>query len=100
MAVFRVEHSKDYTVISNSLLRDKNLSEKALGLFARILSLPPQWDFSVEGLVSICNGNVYSIRTALSELEEKGYLKRNKIRDDQGHFIDIEYIFYEDKLKV
>lgn len=95
MAVFRIEHCTDYTVISNTLLRDTELSEKALGLFVRILSLPPHWDFSVEGLVSICKGNYESIRTALLELEEKGYLVRNKIRDEQGHYQYTEYVFYE-----
>ena len=47
MAVFRVERIKDYTVMSNHHLRNKNLSLKAKGLLSQMLSLPDDWDYFV-----------------------------------------------------
>ncbi len=95
MAVFRIEHNKDYTVISNKVLRDNTLSEKALGLFVRVLSLPANWNFSVTGLTTICNGGYTTIDASLKELEEKGYLIRNRFRDAKGRY-ETEFVFYEE----
>ena len=50
MAVFRVERIKDYTVMSNHHLRNKNLSLKAKGLLSQMLSLPDDWDYTLKGL--------------------------------------------------
>lgn len=44
MAVFRIEKTRDYTVMSNHHLRDKSLSLKAKGLLSLMLSLPEEWD--------------------------------------------------------
>ena len=44
MAVFRVEKTKDFTIMSNYHLRDKNLSLKAKRLLSQMLSLPEEWD--------------------------------------------------------
>ena len=46
MAVFRVERTGDYTVMSNFHLKDKRLSLKAKGLLSQMLSLPDDWDFA------------------------------------------------------
>ena len=40
MAVFRIEKTRDYTVMSNYHLRDTSLSLKAKGLLSLMLSLP------------------------------------------------------------
>ena len=45
MAVFRIEKTRDYTVMSNHHLRDKSLSLKAKGLLSLMLSLPEEWDY-------------------------------------------------------
>ena len=50
MAVFRVEKTKDFTIMSNYHLRDKNLSLKAKGLLSQMLSLPEEWDYTLAGL--------------------------------------------------
>ena len=46
MAVFRIEKTRDYTVMSNHHLRDKSLSLKAKGLLSLMLSLPEEWDYT------------------------------------------------------
>lgn len=94
MSVFRIEKNKDYTVISNHHLRDKNLSYKAKGLLSFMLSLPDDWDYSINGLVSISKENIKAIRTILKELEENKYLIRNRVNKENGMF-DYEYLIYE-----
>lgn len=95
MAVFRIEKTRDYTVMSNYHLRDMELSCKACGLLSKMLSLPEEWDYTTRGLARICKDGVDSIGSALKELEKRGYLVRNRLRDDKGRIRDTEYIIYE-----
>ena len=82
MSVFKIEKNNNYTVMSNYHLRDKNLSYKAKGLLSFMLSLPEDWDYSINGLVSISKEEVKAIRNILQELQRYGYLviEKNKMR--------------------
>ena len=63
MAVFRIEKTRDYTVMSNYHLRDMSLSLKAKGLLSLMLSLPENWDYTMKGLARICkDGSLSMIR--------------------------------------
>ena len=95
MAVFRVEKTNNYTVMSNYHLKDKDLSLKSKGLLSVILSLPSEWEYTTRGLAAISKEGVDSISTALKELENTGYLTRNKLRDERGRITDTEYVIYE-----
>ena len=95
MAIFRVEKNKNYTVMSNYHLKDKNLSLKSKGLLSVILSLPDEWNYTTRGLASICKEGVDCISASLRELETVGYLERNQLRDERGRITDTEYIIYE-----
>ena len=95
MAVFRVEKNKDYTVMSNYHLRDKDLSLKAKGLLSLMLSLPDDWDYTLAGLEHICKDEITSIRNTVTELEENGYLSRKRKRNEKGQLGDIEYTIHE-----
>ena len=70
MAVIRVNKSKNYTVMSNYHFKDKNMSLKAKGLLSMMMSLPDNWNYSVEGLVTICKESKTSIQSTLKELED------------------------------
>ena len=94
MAVFRIERTRDYTVMSNHHLRNANLSLKAKGLLSMMLSLPEDWDYTTKGLC-ICRDGVDSIASALKELEKHGYLTRQRARFDNGRLGDIEYTIHE-----
>lgn len=94
MAVIRVQKTQNYTVMSNHHLRNKELSLKAKGLMSLMLSLPPDWDYSVSGLVAICKEAHTSIRSALRELEENNYLIRKRTNSEKGYFV-YEYTLYE-----
>ena len=95
MAVFRIERTRDYTVMSNHHLRDKGLSLKSKGLLSMMLSLPEDWNYTTRGLAKICKEGVDAIGGALRELESAGYIVRNQMRDRQGRISDTEYVIYE-----
>ena len=95
MAVYRVERTKDYTVMSNHHLKDTALSLKAKGLLSLMLSLPDDWNFNMRGLSSICKEGLDAIGSALKELERSGYMVRNQLRGANGRITDTEYIIYE-----
>lgn len=95
MSIIRIKKTKDYTVMSNHHLKDKNLSLKAKGLMSVMLSLPDDWDYSVEGLSQILTEGKDAITSALKELEQYGYLIRTQSQDKQGRFSGYSYDLYE-----
>ena len=94
MSVFKIEKNKDFTVMSNYHLRDRNLSYKAKGLLSFMLSLPEDWDYSLKGLCAISKENKDAIRSTLKELQEYHYLEIEKVRGNKGYF-EYNYLIYE-----
>lgn len=97
MTVMRTFKNKNYTVMSNTHLRDKNLSLKAKGLLSVMLSLPDNWNYSIAGLVAICKENETAIKSALNELKKNGYLIVNKLNPSKATKgkIGYEYLIFE-----
>lgn len=94
MSTFKINKNRDFTVMSNYHLRDRNLSLKAKGLLSFMLSLPDDWDYSLRGLVAICKESKDAIRSALNELKLNYYLKIEPSRDENGKF-EYNYLIYE-----
>lgn len=94
MSVIRVNKTKDYTVMSNHHFKDRQLSLKAKGLLSQMLSLPDNWDYTVEGLCCINKESKTAIQSTLKELEDNGYLVRTRVQDQLGRF-GYEYDIYE-----
>ena len=95
MSVFRVEKTKGYTVMSNHHLRNHTLSLKAKGLLSQMLSLPDDWDYTLQGLAQINKESIDAIREAVRELERAGYIKRSRERDERGCLRGTVYTIYE-----
>ena len=93
MAKFKVNKTKDYTIMSNYHLKEKNMSLKAKGLLSVMLSLPDNWDYSISGLVAISLENETSIKSALSELKKLGYLEVIKLMPNESETGRIDYIY-------
>ena len=93
MAVIRVNKTKDYTVMSNTHLKDKNLSLKAKGLLSIMLSLPNGWNYSIEGLIAICKEGERAVKSTLEELKKYKYLVTTKLYPNQTKSKRIEYIY-------
>ena len=97
MAIFRMHKTKNFTVMSNHHLRDKELSLKGKGLLSIMLSLPEDWDYTIDGLTSLCKERKPTIIATLNELKEAGYLVIEKKMPGQSKNgrIDYEYNIYE-----
>ena len=95
MAVYRVERTRDYTVMSNYHLKDTTLSLKAKGLLSMFLSFPEDWNYSTRGLAKICKEGVEAVGNTIKELEKAGYIIRRQLRGANGRITDTEYIIYE-----
>lgn len=95
MAIFRVEKTKDYTVMANHHLRNTELSLKAKGLLSLMLSLPETWDYTTRGLSFICKDGIDSINATIKELEAQGYITRKRVRNEKGQLTTTEYVIYE-----
>lgn len=101
MATIRVHKTKNYTVMSNTHLRDKKLSLKAKGLLSVMLSLPDNWDYSIAGLVAISKENETAVKSALNELKDNNYVvvtKENPTKSNGGR-IKYTYEVYEEPYK-
>ena len=94
MSVFRIEKTNNYTVMSNYHLREREMSLKAKGLLSLMLSLPNDWDYTIEGLVTICKENETAIKSTLKELKDFGYLEILKVQNQKGQF-EYQYNIYE-----
>ena len=95
MAVFRVDKTKDYTVMANHHLRNTELSLKAKGLLSLMLSLPESWDYTTKGLSHICKDGIDSINATVRELEANGYVIRRRLRNEKGQLTTTEYTIFE-----
>lgn len=95
MSVIRVEKLKNYTTMNNHHFRNRELSLKAKGVMSLMLSLPDDWDYTIKGLATLSKDGVDSVRSALKELEEQGYLTMKRIRNELGHLTSAEYVLRE-----
>lgn len=86
--VFKVEKIKDFMVMSNYYLRDKNLSYKVKGLLSYMLSLPEDWDYSLNGLFSCSKENIKAIKSILNELKKYEYVEIDQGRKAQEQQIN------------
>ena len=102
MSIFRINKTNNFTIMSNNHLKNKNLSLKAKGLLSVMLSLPDKWDYSIEGLSSICKEGKKAITSTLKELQKNDYLKITKMYPNQTKSKKIEYIYdiYEKPIKI
>lgn len=95
MPIFRVERTKDFTVMSNCHLKDNRLTLKAKGLLSQMLSLPEDWDYTLPGLARINRESKDAIRSAVNELEAAGYIQRRQTIRQNGKFGANEYVIFE-----
>ena len=96
MSVFRVNKTKNYSIISNFHFKEKKMSLKAKGLLSLMLSLPDDWNYSVSGLVALSKDGKDSVMSALNELEKFGYLIRTRVVNEKGQFNGVEYNIFEE----
>ena len=94
MEVIRVIKNKNYTTISNGVFKNKGISLKAKGLMGYLLSLPTDWNLSINGIVSVSKEGRTAIRNVFTELINAGYIERKQIRN-KGKFVGYDYFVFE-----
>ena len=82
-----------FTVLTNSIIRDRRLSWRARGILVYLLSMPDDWRTTSSHLASVGQEGRDSIRNALAELESVGYLRRTKCQDERGRWTTRTLVF-------
>lgn len=95
MEIVHVEKDGNFTWMKNIHLRDRFLSLKAKGLLSVMFSLPKDWDCTITGLAYISKEGVSAIRATIKELEDAGYITRERIRNEAGQLKDMKYTIHE-----
>ena len=95
--ICRVHRSGGYAVLSNCFVRSTNIGCDSIGLLGKINDLPPTWNFTIAGLVSICEDGETAIKSQLAELEQWGYVKKTLLMPNESPTGRISYLydFYE-----
>ena len=83
-----------YGTIPNDLLNSIHISFKAKGMYAYIQSKPDNWEFSAERISKQVKEGLPSVISALKELENFGYLARNRYQNNKGFWV-VDYLLYE-----
>lgn len=96
MSIMRIHKTKNFTIMSNRHFQEKKMSLKAKGLLSLMLSLPDDWNYSINGLVTLSKDGKDSVMSALAELEKFGYLRRTRVTNDKGQFAGVEYDIFEE----
>jgi hypothetical protein len=89
--------SKDHVTINNAIMKERDITLKAKGLFSLVMSLPDDWDFSIKGICAIIKENYTAVNSAINELIEAGYCRRERIKEN-GKFVGCNYEFSEVKM--
>lgn len=98
MPILQKKINEDFTIVHNAFIRDEKLGINARGLLLTMLSMKDGWNFSIKGLASILPDGEKKVSTALHSLEERGYLKRNRLTDKRGVVIEWEYMFSDEPI--
>lgn len=93
--VHRRKLTSNFTVLPNELLRDKSLSFRARGILAMMLSHSEDWVASVTFIEDQGIEGREAVRSAMKELEERGYLTRETVKNDRGHFQHVLWIWHD-----
>lgn len=86
MAVLKNKTQGNFTIVSQNIMRDKNLSISERGMLITLLSLPDNWHFTIKGLCEILPDGKDKIAKTLNSLIEKGYVTREQSRGENGKF--------------
>ena len=97
MATIRVSKNKDnpYVMINKVAIEDTNLSWKAKGIFAYLMSKPDDWKCQKEDLVKNSSDGEASVRSGLRELRKYGYLIKRSIKNEKNVIVEWEEILFE-----
>lgn len=94
MAIMRKPKQQEFTMIDNYLINDINLKPESKGYLVFMLSKPDNWQFNYAYLSKALGVGEKAISSNIKKLENLKYLKRERINDENGHYVWI-YNVYE-----
>ena len=97
--IIRAENKSNFTIMSNAVLLDETISDKARGVLVRLLCRPENWNLNIIHLVKTGKDGNTAIRSAIRELEKAGYIQKEVTRHENGRIIGTEYIIHESPVK-
>ena len=84
MPIIRTKKTRHYVVVSNRPFKG-DMSLEAMGIYGFLMTKPDHWEITVAGLNSqLSKDNPNKITRALRELQDNGYIIREKKHDDKG----------------
>lgn len=86
MAILKNKTQGNYTIVSQNIMRDTNLSLSERGMLLTLLSLPDNWHLTIMGLCQILPDGKEKISKTLNSLIGKGYVTRIQSRGNRGQF--------------
>lgn len=100
--MFRVQKDKanPYVMLNKGFLNDPCLSMKAKGLLAYFLSLPDDWQIYESEIIKHHKDGKSAFKATIKELEQNGYVERDRLRDEKGHLRGYKYSVYEHPIHV
>ncbi|HAR32536.1 MAG TPA: hypothetical protein DCR95_00120 [Desulfobacter sp.] len=93
--IVKSENKSNFTILSNAVLLDETISDKARGTLVRLLCRPENWNLNINHLVKSGKDGNTAIRSAIRELEDAGYIQRDVTRHENGRIVGVEYIIHE-----
>ena len=94
--IIKIIKTKNFTTMSNTILRDPTISMKTKGLFAYLMTLPEDWSIRQCEIVNHFPDGKTAISTAFNELRENGYMVATDARNTKGQLLGIDYTVYEE----
>jgi hypothetical protein len=91
----KTKKEKNYTTLDNTFIKDVSLSWKAKGLMTYFLSLPDDWTINFSEIEKHSSDGRDSLRSAIKELKEHGYLIVEQNKTEEGKFGEMVYSIFE-----
>lgn|SRR5574344_1599221 len=81
---------KNFSIVPNELILDRNISPKARFLFVWMASKPDDWNFYMDNMSKESGLSPDVVRKCIKELIKRGWLYQGK-QKNTGKFGSIEY---------
>jgi hypothetical protein len=95
MGIVRVEKNKNFTIINNEILKNRQISARAKGLWTYIMTLPADWDVSKTEINRHFSEGKTAMATAWKELSAFGYVESHREQDGKGQMVGWVHYVYE-----
>jgi len=97
MPIIRVPKNSNnpFFMMDNNTINNTKLSLQATAVLTYLISKPDNWQVSIRDIVSHFTNGFSSVRSAIKELINSGYLVRQTVRHNNGKINRFDYIVYE-----